>query len=297
MNASQVCAATPWKKVPRRVRCADSRNPLGLNGVEYMEYATSDPNAFDSVLRKIGFAPVSRHRSKEVVLYRQGAMNLIVNAHPVPLPGMSAPRRSPALSAIAFRVRDAEHAWRRALDLGVWEIPSRTSAMELNIPGIRGAGDSILYFVDRYRDFSIYEVDFIPLPGAGRPPPALAGMDYWGVVQAVPERQQAAWMDFYRLLLGFRADPAPEAGSAAVMRSPCGRFQVQMVGARERDESATDSEPPLRLVLGVPDLRAAVAAWKSRGMSFGRARSKAPDAHRETRPVLGALTFELIQTS
>src|SRR3989441_11873546 len=147
-------------------------NPLGLDGIEFIEYATSQPQAFGTLLEQMGFSAVAQHRSREVVLYRQGSMNLVVNAHPDALPGLSAPGSTPALAAIALRVHDAAYAYRHALDLGAWEMPTRASAMELNIPGIHGVGDSLIYFVDRHRDFSIYDVDFVPLAADTPPPPS-----------------------------------------------------------------------------------------------------------------------------
>jgi 4-hydroxyphenylpyruvate dioxygenase len=92
-------------------------NPLGVDGIEFIEYATSQPQALGTVLQTMGFLPVARHRSREVMLYRQGAMNLIVNAHPDALPGLAAPTPVPELKAIALRVRDAAYAWRRAQEL------------------------------------------------------------------------------------------------------------------------------------------------------------------------------------
>src|SRR4249919_3404682 len=143
----------------------EPNNPLGIDGIEFIEYATSQPQALGAVLQSMGFMPVARHRSREVMLYRQGSMNLIVNAHADVLPGMSAPGATPAISAIALRVRDAGYAWRRALELGAWEMPTRASAMELNIPGIHGVGDSLIYFVERHEGLTIYDVDFIPIAG------------------------------------------------------------------------------------------------------------------------------------
>src|SRR5258705_5860189 len=114
-------------------------NPVGLDGIEFIEYATSQPQALGAVLVQMGFAAVARHRSREVMLYRQGAMNLIVNAH-------EATSAAPALSAFALRVRDAAHAHKHSLDLGAWDMPTRSSAMELNIPGIHGVADTLVYF-------------------------------------------------------------------------------------------------------------------------------------------------------
>ncbi|MFZ9656747.1 MAG: 4-hydroxyphenylpyruvate dioxygenase, partial [Limnohabitans sp.] len=56
-------------------------NRLGIEGIEFIEYATSRPQALGQVLEQMGFRPVARHRSREVTLYRQGSMNLIVNAN------------------------------------------------------------------------------------------------------------------------------------------------------------------------------------------------------------------------
>ncbi|HUG79073.1 MAG TPA: 4-hydroxyphenylpyruvate dioxygenase, partial [Burkholderiales bacterium] len=144
-------------------------NPLGIDGLEFIEYATSQPQAFGALLQRMGFAAVARHRSREVMLYRQGSMNLIVNSAQAQ-GGEVAP--TPVLAAVALRVRDAGRAFERSLGLGAWEMPTRAAAMELHIPGIHGVGDSLIYFVDRYEDFSIYDVDFVPLAGTEPRPPA-----------------------------------------------------------------------------------------------------------------------------
>src|SRR5206468_11372137 len=106
-------------------------NPIWLDVIEFIEYATSRPQEFGALLQKMGFSAVARHRSREVMLYRQGAMNLIVNAH-------EAASGTPTLSAFALRVRDAAYAHQHSLELGAWELPTRAPAMELNIPGIHG---------------------------------------------------------------------------------------------------------------------------------------------------------------
>src|SRR3989442_5152766 len=64
-----------------RERMPEPSNPLGMDGIEFIEYATSQPQAFGDLLQRMGFVPLARHRSREVMLYRQGPMNLIVNSH------------------------------------------------------------------------------------------------------------------------------------------------------------------------------------------------------------------------
>lgn len=277
----------------------EPNNPLGMDGIEFIEYATSQPQALGSVLQSMGFVPVARHRSREVTLYRQGPMNLIVNAHPDALPGMNAPTATPELKAVALRVRDAAFAWRRSLDLGAWEMPTRASAMELNIPGIHGVGESLVYFVDRYKDFSIYDVDFVPLPGAESRPLALAGLHYFGIVQTILGDRTADWVEFYEQLLGFTVLPEGKffgvMPKGTLLESPCRKFYLQLVEPPPGSEDIHWDENLLRIGLGAPDVRAAVRILEKRGVVFIDHGSVQPSEKGAlTQVYLGGITFELV---
>jgi 4-hydroxyphenylpyruvate dioxygenase len=274
-------------------------NPLGMNGIEFIEYATSHPQALGAVLQSMGFVPVARHRSREVMLYRQGTMNLIINAHPEVLPGMAAPGSTPKLSAIAFRVRDAAFAWQHAIQLGAWDIPTRASAMELNIPGVHGVGDTVLYFVDRMRDFSIYDVDFVPLPGVDPNPAALAGLHYFGVVQTVYEERTSDWVDFYRHLFGFAVLPGGQffgiLPKGTLLESPCHKFYLQLIEPPPGSEDIDWDEELLRVGFGAADVRAATRALKGRGVVFvDRDPIQPSEKGALTQVYLGGVTFELV---
>jgi len=274
-------------------------NPLELDGIEFIEYATSQPQAFGTLLQQMGFSAVARHRSREVVLYRQGSMNLIVNAHPDALPGLSAPGSTPALAAIALRVRDAAYAHRHALDLGAWDMPTRASAMELNIPGIHGVGDSLIYFVDRHRDFSIYDVDFMPLAGTDPRPPAIAGLHYFGVVQAILVDRTADWLDFYRSLFGFSVLPQGQyfgvLPRGTLLESPCRKFYLQLIEPPPGSEEIHWDEALVRLGLGARDVPAATRALQERGIAFvDRGPVQPSQKGALTQAYLGGVNFELV---
>ena len=267
-------------------------NPLGIDGIEFIEYSTAQPQAFGALLQKMGFAPVARHRSREVMLYRQGSMNLIVNAD-------GAAGDTPDLAAIALRVRDASHAFRHSLELGAWEMPTRAAAMELHIPGIHGVGDSLLYFVDRYRDFSIYDVDFVPLAGAPREVPAVAGLHWFGVVQTVQDDRSADWIDFYRHVLGFSELPEGKyfgiLPKGTLLESPCHKFYLQLLEPPPGAEDIHWEEGLLRVGLGAPDIPAAVKALQKRGVLFVDHGAVQPSGKGAlTQVYLGGVTFELV---
>src|SRR4249920_1154672 len=82
---------------------SDEDNPIGLDGVEFIEYATSKPQALGQVLEMMGFRPVARHRSREVLLYRQGDINIVINSHQVSQ--STEEPEPPVIAAVAFRVR------------------------------------------------------------------------------------------------------------------------------------------------------------------------------------------------
>ena len=269
-------------------------NPVGIDGIEFIEFATAQPQALGAVLQKIGFHAVARHRSREVVLYRQGTMNLIVNAHEIK-------EATPELKAIALRVRDAGQAWAHALAQGAWEMPTRASAMELNIPGIHGVGDSLIYFVDRHRDFSIYDVDFVYDANANRQPAALAGLHYFGVVQSIYGDRTRDWVDFYRHLFGFSVLPEGEyfgvLPKGTLLESPCHKFYLQLIEPPPGSEDIRWEEGLVRLGLGAADVPATVRALKGRGIVFvDRGAVQPSEKGALTQPYLGGVTFELVHS-
>jgi 4-hydroxyphenylpyruvate dioxygenase len=276
---------------------ADVANPMGIEGIEYVEYRVSRPQALGQVLELMGFRPVARHRSREVLLYRQGEMNVIINAHAGSTSHGATLPEVPAIAALALRVRNAASAHRRALDLGAWDVPAQVAPMELNIPAIHGVGASRIYFVDRHREFSIYDVDFVPIPGVDRHPPAVAGLRWFGLVQYIGLERSDDWVAFYDELFGFR-----ELGkdrmtgilpTGRVLRSPDGSLQLQLI---ESDPLVTDvTERLQRVALAAPDVPAAAAALKARGVHFVETERLHVDARGAlTQSWLGGLMYELI---
>ncbi len=273
----------------------DGPNPLGLDGIEFVEYTTPRPQALGQALEQVGFRPVSRHRSREVTRYRQGGMNVIVNAHGLP-PGTD---EAPQIAAVALRVRDAGAAWRRVVDLGAWPVPVAVQPMELHIPGIHGVGASRLYFVDRWREFSIYDVDFVPIPTVDPEVPALEGLHWFGLVQYVGDGRIADWTAFYGSMFGFRALPDDQRfgilPAGRVLASPCGSFYLQLIEPPP-DAEFDAGEQFQRVAFGAPDVPAAVRALRTRGIGFVDAGALHPGTRGAlTQPLFGGLMFELVQ--
>ena len=231
--------ATPWE------------NPIGTAGFEFVEYAAPDPKALGAVFERMGFQPVARHRHKDVLLYKQGDVNFIVNAEPRSFAQNFARRHGPSVCAIAFRVKDAALAYERLVERGAWGVEGHTGPGELNIPAIKGIGDSLIYLVDRYPENawgkSIYDVDFRPLPGfedfwrGAAPSPVGAGLLYVDhLTHNVHRGRMQEWAEFYERLFNFREiryfdiEGKLTGLKSKAMTSPCGRIRIPI------NESADD---------------------------------------------------------
>ena len=222
-------------------------NPMGTDGFEFIEYAAPDPKAMGELFERMGFKAIAKHRHKNVVLYRQGGINFILNAEPDSFAQRFARLHGPSVCAIAFRVRDAKAAYERAIGLGAWGYANTSSPGELNIPAIKGIGDSIIYFIDKWRgkngaregdigNIGFFDVDFEPLAGAGGQEaldPAGFGLTYIDhLTHNVYRGRMAFWADFYERLFNFREiryfdiEGQATGVKSKAMTSPCGKIRI-----------------------------------------------------------------------
>ncbi len=180
-------------------------NPMGLMGFEFVEFASPTPNLLEPLFEKMGFSLVAKHRSKDVVLYRQGDINFVVNREPKSPAAFFAAEHGPSACAMAFRVRDSHHAYKRALELGAQPVDIPTGPMELKLPAIKGIGGAPLYLIDRCEDGkSIYDIDFEFLPGVERHPRGHGFRMIDHLTHNVYRGRMAYWGDFYEKIFNFR---------------------------------------------------------------------------------------------
>jgi 4-hydroxyphenylpyruvate dioxygenase len=256
-------------------------NPMGTDGFEFVEYTAPDIAALGRLFQSIGFAPVARHRSKNVTLYRQGDVNFILNAEPESFAQAFARLHGPSVCAIAFRVKDAAAAYKRALALGARPVTGKVGPMELNIPAIEGIGGSLLYLVDRYgARGTIYDIDFVPIEGAAPNPGGvgLGAIDH--LTHNVHQGRMALWAGFYEKLFDFREiryfdiEGKLTGLRSKAMTSPCGKIRIPI------NESADDKsqiaeylaayrgEGIQHIALGTGDIYATVETLRQREVRF-----------------------------
>ncbi|MEY4269127.1 MAG: 4-hydroxyphenylpyruvate dioxygenase [Pseudomonadota bacterium] len=185
-------------------------NPIGLDGFEFVEFCAPERGILEPVFARMGFAHVAHHRSKDVDLWRQGEINLIANYEPRSHAAYFAAEHGASACGMAFRVRDAAAAYRDAVDRGGEPVEARTGPMELRIPAIRGIGGALVYLVDRYATLdnpdalSIYDIDFVYLPGVDRRPAGAGFLRIDHLTHNVYGGRMAYWAEFYERIFNFR---------------------------------------------------------------------------------------------
>ena len=256
-------------------------NPMGTDGFEFVEYASTEPEKLCRLFETMGFAAVARHRSKDVTLYRQGDVNFVVNAEPDSFAraSPSCTGRAPARWRFAWSTpaMPSSARWRSAPS----RSRPRSGPMELNIPAVEGIGGSLLYFVDRYGEKgSIWDVDF-RWTGEPDPKPEGAGLFYIDhLTHNVYRGNMEKWADWYARLFNFRPiryfniEGKLTGLSSKAMCSPCARIRIPI---NESADEKSQIEEYLRdyqgegiqhVACGCHDIYDSVQTLRERGVAF-----------------------------
>jgi 4-hydroxyphenylpyruvate dioxygenase len=185
-------------------------NPLGLDGFEFVEFCAPERGLLEPVFACMGFTRIAHHRSKDVDLWRQGAINLIANYEPRSHAAYFAAEHGASACGMAFRVKNAQAAYAAAIERGAEPVESRTGMMELRIPAIRGIGGALIYLVDRYAkknggdDLSIYDIDFVYLDGVDRHPIGAGFKLIDHLTHNVYGGRMDYWARYYERIFNFR---------------------------------------------------------------------------------------------
>jgi 4-hydroxyphenylpyruvate dioxygenase len=254
-------------------------NPMGTDGFEFVEYTAPDPEALRALFSRMGFPATARHRSKNVTLHRQGDINFVINAEPEGFGQQFARTHGPSACAMAFRVKDASTALRRAIDKGAKAVETRVGPMELRIPAIEGIGGSLIYLVDRYGERTIYDVDFVPV--ADPKPVRAAGLTLIDhLTHNVSRGNMDHWAGFYERLFNFREiryfdiEGKKTGLFSRAMTSPCGKIRIP-INESQDDKSQIEEyireyhgEGIQHIALATSDIYASVDALRANGVEF-----------------------------
>jgi len=257
-------------------------NPLGTDGFEFVEFTSPEPERLKGLFELMGFTAVAKHRSKNVLRFRQGDINFILNMEPSGQPAEFRQAHGPSANAMAFRVKDAAKALKLAIERGAKPVQGLVGPMELNIPAIEGIGGSNLYLVDRYGAQEIYDVDFVPIEGAAAQEKANAkGLTYIDhLTHNVFRGNMAKWAEFYERIFNFREiryfdiEGKQTGLFSKAMTSPCGKIRIPLNESQDEHSQIEEflkdykGEGIQHVALGTDDIFHSVEAMREQGVRF-----------------------------
>jgi 4-hydroxyphenylpyruvate dioxygenase len=214
----------------RRVDLFDPPLPPKLAGVTFVEFTVDDKseNQFAATLARLGFRRIGRHLSKDVSLFAQGDIRIVLNKEPDSFAHSYFLMHGLSVCALALSADDAMAGLGRAEGYGCTRMEGRIGPNEHTIPAIRSLDGSSIYFTDdRGSSASNFETDFvIDRDATETEMPILNRIDH--IAQALPEGQLDSWVLFYRAVLGL------EPESYVILNDPYGIVRSRAVSNRER---------------------------------------------------------------
>ena len=255
-------------------------NPIGTDGFEFVEYTSANPDELAALFEQLGFTAVGKHRSKDVIHYRQGDINFLLNREQSGQPDVFRNQHGAGANAMAFRVKDAGHAFAEAIKRGAKPIEAKAGPMELNIPAIEGIGGLNVYLVDRYGAQSIYDIDFQPIEGADSSAND-AGLTYIDhLTHNLHRGNMDKWAAYYEDIFNFREiryfdiEGKLTGLVSKAMTSPCGKIRIPLNESRD-DKSQIEEflqryngEGIQHIALGAGDIYSTVEGLQARGVPF-----------------------------
>ena len=287
----------PWRAhmnleiEPRRRTMTDEKNkenPIGLEGMEFVEYSSPDIKALEDLFTKLGFQKMGKHKKQQVDLYRQNGINFILNKEKGSFAEEFKNAHGPSICATGFRVKDAKAAHAKAVERGA--RPCETQEKH-SFPAVYGIGDSLIYFIDQHQDDNVYDDDFefttddLNPEGCG-----LLRIDH--LTNNVPRGEMQKWCDFYENIFNFKEVryfdiEGLETGLISkVMMSPCKKIIIPINEPKDRKSQIQEYLEEYKgsgiqhLAMLTTDICKSVGALRKQGIEF----LTVPDTYYEALP-------------
>jgi len=153
----------------------------------------------------MGFVRIAKHRTKDVDLWRQGGINMLINYTKNSPASFYAAEHGPSACGMGFRVKNSAEAFALAMEKGAEPVDIQPGFGELKLAAIKGIGGSTLYLIDRFEDGnSIYDIDFEYLDGVDIHPEGCGFNIIDHLTHNVYKGRMDYWGKYYEDLFNFR---------------------------------------------------------------------------------------------
>ena len=215
---------------------------VAVCGIEFIEFAADEREAAElgGLLRALGFRRAGRHISKDVELWRQGGINVVINTEREGFAHSSYLVHGTSVCDIGLKVEDAAATVERARALGATLFDQPVGPGELRIPAIRGVGGGIMHFIDDRSDLSrVWEIEFETVHDPQAPADAgLTAVDH--IAQTMNYEEMLTWLLFYTAIFRTHKTPMVDVVDPAglvrsqVIENAEGSLRITLNGAENR---------------------------------------------------------------
>jgi 4-hydroxyphenylpyruvate dioxygenase len=219
-------------------------NPLGLTGIEFTEFASSDTNFMENVFMDFGFCKTQKFKGKDIIHFSQNKIHFLLNKEKAGFSAEFSKSHGPAITSMGWRVKNAKFAQEEAISRGAKEVACADT--DLPYPAIYGIGDSLIYFIDAYEgENTIWDKDFEALDN-----PVI--QDHKGFIEIdhltnnVYKGTMEKWANFYKDVFGFTEvryfdiKGVKTALISYALASPCGTFCIPINEGKGNDKNQID---------------------------------------------------------
>ncbi|WIJ25069.1 bifunctional sugar phosphate isomerase/epimerase/4-hydroxyphenylpyruvate dioxygenase family protein [Devosia sp. RR2S18] len=215
---------------------------IEVNNIEFVEFTADeeDGEKLAKLLRTMGFRRAGKHRSKDVTLYTQGGIHLVINTEREGLAHSCFITHGTSAYAIGLRVSDARATLERASVLGAKMFEQAVGPGELKIPAIRGVGGGVLYFIDDKSELKdVWDLEFEAVGEQETAEDAgLTGVDH--LAQTMNYEEMLTWLLFYRSIFATEKSPMVDVPDPSglvrsqVIENASGSLRLTLNGAENR---------------------------------------------------------------
>lgn len=220
------------------VPTTNEKNPLGLAGIAFVEFASPNPLALHRLFLDFGFSRVARHVTRAVDLYVQNDIVFLLNRESGSRGVKFAEAHGPSICSMGWRVSgDARAAIEVARGRGAVVVEDGDLERDHErVPAIRGIGDSLIYLVEPSLRWEA--LGFVPLEIPDRvEQKGFLAIDH--LTNNVERGTMQRWASFYKEVFGFTEvryfdiRGVKTGLTSYALRSPCGTFCIPINEAEE----------------------------------------------------------------
>lgn len=213
-------------------------NPIGLSGIDFVEFSTCVPQYMHLLFTDLGFCKVAKHKSRDICLYQQGDICFLLNSDKESFGSQFQRQHGPSISSMGWRVQNEERAYQQAIARGAKPADNvdYESAVGKKRRAVEGIGGSLIYFVEPHQNDFLF--GFEPLAN----PVHVASKGFTLIdhlTNNVYKGTMQTWARFYKDIFGFQEVRyfdirGKKTGlTSYALKSPCGSFCIPINEADE----------------------------------------------------------------